>query len=147
MAPDLVQQQAYNNLAAGSYTLVVQDANGCTFQLHRMLISNTGGATAVAITPTDATCGQSNGSITIGAVTGGVAPYTYDLTTQEVITATTVYSNLAAGSYTVVCKRCQRLYFHCTSCNHRIAPADQLLQSPTRLLSVLRPMLISQQQP
>ena len=76
---DLVQQHTYNNLAAGSYTLAVQDANGCIFNAPDVSISNTGGPTAVAITPTDATCGQSNGSITIGNVTGGVAPYTYDL--------------------------------------------------------------------
>ena len=79
MVQDLVQHLTYNNLAAGNYTLVVQDANGCTFNAPDVNISNTGGATAVAVTPADATCGQSNGSITIGAVTGGVAPYTYDL--------------------------------------------------------------------
>ena len=58
---------SYTNLAAGSYTLVVQDANGCTFNAPNVRISNTGGATAVAVTPTDATCGQNNGSITIGS--------------------------------------------------------------------------------
>ncbi len=72
----------YNNLAAGNYSLVVQDANGCTFTAPDVIISNTGGATAVLVTPTDACCGQNNGSITIGAVTGGVAPYTYQLNTS-----------------------------------------------------------------
>ena len=94
----------YNNLAAGSYTLGVQDANGCIFNAPNVLISNTGGPTAVAVTPADATCGQTDGSITIGAVTGGVAPYTYDLNNTGVFTATTVYNNLAAGSYTVSVK-------------------------------------------
>ena len=94
----------YNNLAAGSYTLVVQDANGCTYSAPDIAISNTGGATAVAVTPTDATCGQSDGTITIGNVTGGVAPYTYDLNNTGTFTATTVYNNLAAGSYTVSVK-------------------------------------------
>ena len=94
----------YNNLAAGSYTLVVQDANGCTFNAPPVNISNMGAATAVIVTPTDATCGQSNGSITIGAVTGGVAPYTYDLNNSGTFTTTTVYNNLAAGQYTVSVK-------------------------------------------
>ena len=57
----------------------MQDANGCTFTAPDVNISNTGGATAVVVTPTDATCGQNDGTITIGTVTGGVAPYTYDL--------------------------------------------------------------------
>ena len=57
----------YNNLAAGSYTLAVQDANGCIFNAPDVLISNTGGPTSVVITPADATCGQNDGSITIGS--------------------------------------------------------------------------------
>ena len=68
----------------------MQDANGCTFTAPNVTISNTGGATAVAITPTDATCGQSNGSITIGNVTGGVAPYTYQLNTGGYSTNTSL---------------------------------------------------------
>jgi len=94
----------YNNLAAGSYTLVVQDANGCIYNAPNVAISNTGGATAVVVTPTDATCGQSNGTITISNVTGGVGPYTYDLNNTGTFTATTVYNNLAAGPYTVSVK-------------------------------------------
>jgi gliding motility-associated-like protein len=94
----------YNNLAAGSYTLGVQDANGCVFNAPNVLISNIGGPTSVAITPADATCPQSNGSITVGAVTGGVGPYTFDLNNTGVFTATTVYNNLAAGQYIVSVK-------------------------------------------
>ena len=33
------------------------------------------GPTEIVVTPTNAACGTSNGSITLGAVTGGVAPY------------------------------------------------------------------------
>jgi len=35
-------------------------------------INNTAGATAIVVNTTDATCGQSNGSITLGGVTGGL---------------------------------------------------------------------------
>ncbi len=53
------------------------DANGCTFST-TAIVGNTGGPTAiVATTVVNAACGASNGSVTLGAVTGGVAPYTY----------------------------------------------------------------------
>src|SRR6202165_3820243 len=93
----------YNNLIAGSYTIAVTDANGCVFNAPNANINNTGAATAVAITTTDATCGQSNGTLTIGAVTGGVAPYTYSVD-GSAFTATTVYNNLAPGNHTVAVK-------------------------------------------
>ena len=38
--------------------------------------------------------------MTIGAVTGGVAPYTYSVD-GSAFTATLVYNNLAAGAHTV----------------------------------------------
>ena len=94
---------SYPNLAAGSYTIVVQDANGCTFNAPNALVNNTGGATAVAITTTDATCGQNNGSITVGAVTGGVSPYTYSIN-NGAFTTKLVYNNLVGGNYIISVK-------------------------------------------
>ncbi len=111
----------YNNLAAGRYTLVVQDANGCTFNAPDVVINSTGGATAIAVTPTDATCGNTNGSVVLGAVTGGVAPYTYSFNGSGLSTATLVYNNLAAGNcqYHLCSPRCQRLYLQCSGRGHR----------------------------
>ena len=43
---------------------------------------------------------RANGTLTLGAVTGGVAPYTYSVD-GSAFTATTVYNNLAAGNHTV----------------------------------------------
>ena len=59
----------------------------------QLLISNTGGPTAIATTVVNTTCGASNGSITLGAVTGGVAPYTYSVN-GSAFTATTRLSDL-----------------------------------------------------
>ena len=42
----------------------------------------------------------SNGTLTIGAVTGGAAPYTYSVD-GSAFTATLVYNNLAADTHTV----------------------------------------------
>ena len=89
----------YNNLAAGTHTVEVTDANGCVFAT-TAAVNSTGGPTAVAVTTTDATCGTDNGTLTIGAVTGGVAPYTYSVD-GSAFTATLVYNNLAAGAHTV----------------------------------------------
>ena len=47
--------------------------------------------------------GEGHGTINIGAVTGGVAPYTYSFNGAAFI-ATTVYINLAPGNYTVSVK-------------------------------------------
>src|SRR4030095_4106987 len=93
----------YSNLAAATYTLSVKDANGCIFDAPDVTIGNTGGATAIAVTPTDASCGNANGSVNLGAVTGGVAPYTYSFD-GSAYTATLVYNNLAAGTYTIAVK-------------------------------------------
>src|ERR1700694_500252 len=56
------------------------------------------GPTAIATTTTNATCGTANGTLTLGAVTGGVAPYTYSIDAGE-FSGTTNYTSLAAGSH------------------------------------------------
>lgn len=93
---------SYTGLAAGTYPIVVQDANGCTFT-SSVIINNSPAPTAVVLTPVNATCGNSNGSFTIGAVTGGTAPYLYSFNAGAFV-GTTAYSGLAAGTYTVIVK-------------------------------------------
>src|SRR2546430_12395402 len=86
----------YTNLAAGSHAIDVKDANGCIFSTTAN-INNSTGPTAIASTTTNASCGVNNGTLTLGAVTGGLAPYTYSID-GGAFTATTNYTNLAAGS-------------------------------------------------
>ena len=62
-------------LAAGDYSLVVTDDNGCTASFS--ITVNTPAALVLTVTGVDAACnGENSGSISTTA-TGGVAPYNY----------------------------------------------------------------------
>ncbi len=82
-----------SNISAGSYSVTITDAFGCSVSLNDSII-NIPGAT-LTITPLDGTCGLNNGSINVNA-SGGTSPYTYNwnngATTQNL-------SNLGAGIY------------------------------------------------
>ncbi|HXB13495.1 MAG TPA: SprB repeat-containing protein, partial [Bacteroidia bacterium] len=56
---------------------------------------------ALTTTPVNPTCGNSNGSITVG-VTGGSAPYTY--TWSPAVSTTASATGLSAGTYTITVK-------------------------------------------
>src|SRR5205814_494032 len=92
----------YTSLAAGTYPIIVKDANGCTFAT-TVTVVDTPGPTALAVTTTNSTCGNSNGTATIGAVTGGTSAYVYSFN-GSAFSATTNYTGLAAGTYTVIVK-------------------------------------------
>jgi protocatechuate 3,4-dioxygenase beta subunit len=62
-------------LTAGTYTVTVTDANGCSATTS--VIITEPAAIVPTVTFTSATCGFANGSIDL-SVTGGVMPYTYD---------------------------------------------------------------------
>lgn len=84
-----------NNLAPGSYTVIVTDSNGCKAVKTFEVIEESG--MTITETRTAPDCAQSNGSISI-SVSGGVAPYSYAWTDgQSVATAT----GLDAGIYVV----------------------------------------------
>lgn len=82
------------NLVAGAYTVTVTDANGCT-DSRSVTLTQPSDVTLSGVA-TDATCGQSNGSITLTAG-GGVGPYTYAWTTPGVNGSSP--ANLSPGTY------------------------------------------------
>ncbi|MBL7922924.1 MAG: gliding motility-associated C-terminal domain-containing protein [Bacteroidia bacterium] len=85
------------SVAAGTYTVTVTDANGCTGQ-SSVLVSDKPGPAVNVAGINNATCnGGSNGSIAVG-LSGGSAPFAY---TWSNGTSGAVNSNLAAGTYTV----------------------------------------------
>ncbi len=82
-------------LAAGSYTLTVTDANGCTATGSAVVV-NIAGPT-LSTSSTDASCGATDGSATVTPA-GGTMPYTY-LWVDGQTTATA--TGLGAGNYGV----------------------------------------------
>jgi uncharacterized repeat protein (TIGR03803 family) len=89
-----------SNLSAGSYTITVTDVQGCVSTASANI---TQPASAISINITSETninCyGNSTGSATTSAATGGTPPYTYNWTPNGGTNLTA--SNLSAGTYII----------------------------------------------
>ena len=85
-----------NNKVPGSYSLTVQDRNGCRATGSATIASPVNNIQVTSVV-TNASCGNSNGSISITA-SGGTAPYTYLWSNGQ---TTTTINNLDAGSYSI----------------------------------------------
>ncbi|MFC0776405.1 T9SS type B sorting domain-containing protein, partial [Terrimonas alba] len=89
-----------NGLAAGDYTVIVTDANGCTATT-TATISQESNILTVNKTVNSATCTAKNGAVNL-LVNGGNSPYTYNWKgPQGFAAATKDISNLASGTYEV----------------------------------------------
>lgn len=91
--------QDLSSLAAGTYTVTITDANGCTNTLAETVNQPAASLSATLAASMDVLCyGGSNGSITLN-VTGGTTPYTYTwsngATTQNI-------NGLSGDTYTVL---------------------------------------------
>lgn len=102
----------YNGFSEGTYSVIVKDANGCTFTT-TAFVNTSAGPTALAVNSTSSTCGTSNGTVTIGAVTGGAAPFSYSFDGSG-FTSTTNYVSVAAGTYNVIVKDVNECTFSTT---------------------------------
>ena len=84
-------------LAAGTYTVIITDANGCTATVNATVTQPN--ALAATVSQTNVSCnGGTNGTATIN-VTGGTSPYNYSWSPSGGTGSTA--NNLAAGTYTV----------------------------------------------
>jgi gliding motility-associated-like protein len=84
------------NIAAGTYTLTVTDATGCSATSQVTLTANAG--LTVTTTSTNASCtGVCNGSVST-TINGGTAPYTYLWSTSA---SSPGLLNLCAGTYII----------------------------------------------
>ncbi|WP_276504945.1 gliding motility-associated C-terminal domain-containing protein, partial [Terrimonas pollutisoli] len=90
-----------NGLAAGNYTVLVTDANGCTAS-STTTINQVNNIITLNKSITNATCTVMDGSINL-IVNGGSSPYSYAWTGPSGYTATTDdLTGLAPGNYSVV---------------------------------------------
>ncbi len=90
------------NVGAGTYNLVVTDANGCSDNTN-VTVTNTGGNLTVTANPTSGSCSVP-GSIAVD-VTGGTGPYVVTLNGAAAGTYTNSWftlTNIAPGTYTVL---------------------------------------------
>lgn len=89
--------QKANNLSAGSYSVTVTDANGCT-SINTATISEPTQLSSSFTSSSSVSCfGGSDGTATVLA-SGGTAPYTYQWSNNQ---TTQTASNLSAGTHSV----------------------------------------------
>jgi large repetitive protein len=91
----------FSNLAAGFYTITVKDDRGCT-STTTITINNIGGPSFTQVI-SPATCGNSNGSISITA-TGGTPSYSYSNDGGLNFSTNAIFSNLLSGTYLLAIK-------------------------------------------
>jgi gliding motility-associated-like protein len=108
-----------SNVASGSYTLTITDANGCTANQTAILINQTGPSITSGITSDPLCNGGSNGTIDI-TIAGGASPIAYNWSNGQ---TSQDANGLAAGNYTVVV----------TDANNCTVSSSYILNQPTAL--------------
>ena len=94
----------FTGLAAGSYTVVVKDGNGCTSGGQIVTITQPSVVTFTT-SQTNETCnGQSIGSITVTPSGGSGSGYTYSMDNGVTFQAGNQFTGLSAGTYQIVVK-------------------------------------------
>ncbi|MGB1204560.1 MAG: gliding motility-associated C-terminal domain-containing protein [Chitinophagales bacterium] len=86
------------NLAVGTYTVTVTDANGCTIEASATIAANP--LPTVLISGTDASCGNTNGSL-FATANDGTPPYTYSWL-APINSNNPIINNVQAGTYSVI---------------------------------------------
>lgn len=84
------------NLGAGTYTIGIIDANGCSTTLTYVVTEPP--ALTVNMIPTMISCNGANDGMLTSQVSGGTSPYTYSLNGGTAVN-TPNFNNLAAGTY------------------------------------------------
>ncbi|MBL0051840.1 MAG: SprB repeat-containing protein [Bacteroidetes bacterium] len=111
-------------LVAGSYTVIVTDANGCTAECTSTITEPT--ALTATCSATDASCGLATGTATVTAA-DGTAPYSYSWSNGSTDASIT---GLAAGVYTATVTDANGCIATCESTvNNLNGPSNYMLRN------------------
>lgn len=89
--------QDISSLSAGTYTVAIEDAAGCTIDESYTIINEAGNLSIQNGTVTNENCGQTNGAIDI-TVNGGAMPYSFSWSNGS--TSEDLF-NISANNYTI----------------------------------------------
>ncbi|HYG52494.1 MAG TPA: T9SS type B sorting domain-containing protein [Flavobacteriales bacterium] len=92
---------SFTGLCDGTYTLIIEDANGCQLT-NTVVLTDPPGFTISIVDTVESHCGFNDGSLEVAA-SGGTAPYTYDnVTIGSGPMPTGLFSGLTSGGYNIV---------------------------------------------
>jgi hypothetical protein len=95
---------SFTNLAAGTYSITVNDTSGCSRTFSNLIVSEPAQlGESVSDVRNEVCYNTRNGSITTLA-TGGIAPYQYKLDSGGTYTSARTFSPLVPGAYTLFIK-------------------------------------------
>ncbi|MDF3025694.1 MAG: gliding motility-related protein, partial [Fluviicola sp.] len=99
-----ITSQDRTSLSAGTYSVTITDANGCTGTVSGITITQPSAISFTAASQTNVACfGNATGAFEVNPATGGTPGYTYDWTPGTPTgDGTTSVTGLTAGSYSVV---------------------------------------------
>ncbi len=89
----------FTNLSAGTYSILVNDAQGCQVTLNQAVTEPTA-VQLNQLSTTNSTCNLPNGSLEVNA-TGGNSPYLFSINNFTSSQATGLFSDISALTYTV----------------------------------------------
>lgn len=93
----------FNNLAAGTYTKVLKDANGCT-KTGTFTVSQPAAISASAVKDNDVSFFDGkDGKLTVTA-SGGTGTFLYSIDGSSSIQTSNVFAGLVAGNYSIIVK-------------------------------------------
>ncbi len=121
--------RSFNDLAAGAYTVRVRDLNGCVVSTNVTVARAV--PTGMSVTSNRSTCGKDNGSLVIGSVSGGLAPYTYSIN-GITFQASGTFSGLFSGEYTLTVR-------DANACTYSLKAVVEDTPGPAGFTTTLKP--------
>jgi large repetitive protein len=95
---------SFNNLSAGTYTVIVKDASGCSSAMNQITVEALNPPTDLMFDNSPVTCPSNAATVTITGTTGGIGTLEYQITAPASATTTyqtsTDFSGLEPGTYT-----------------------------------------------